>query len=85
MSSRKRWGYRDRPECMDLRARFSANLAHWRVIRGMSQSQLAREVRVTSSAICRLETIGVVAPSFDLLAALALALEIEPAELLAEL
>jgi transcriptional regulator with XRE-family HTH domain len=59
---------------------FGANLARAREARGLSQSQLARKVEVVDTYISRIET-GRAQPSFQLILALAGALDVQPGEL----
>ncbi|HEY2140966.1 MAG TPA: helix-turn-helix transcriptional regulator [Solirubrobacteraceae bacterium] len=67
---------------MNGQQHFGANLARARERRGLSQSQLAREVDVLYTYISRIET-GKAAPSFGLILRLAAALELPPSDLFA--
>lgn len=66
---------------MDLRDVFATNLRRLRHARGLSQDELAYEAEVSRSYLSQIEK-GVFYVSLKVVAKLARALEIEPAELL---
>jgi transcriptional regulator with XRE-family HTH domain len=65
----------------DLRQAFAANLRRLRNARGISQENLAYEAGVNRTYVSKLEK-GVSYPGLEIIAKLAEALEVEPAELL---
>jgi transcriptional regulator with XRE-family HTH domain len=66
---------------MDLRKVFATNLRRWRNTRGLSQDDLAYEAGVSRSYLSQLEK-GSFYASLKVIGRLAVALEVEPAELL---
>ena len=66
---------------MDLREVFAANLRRLRHAKGLSQDDLAYEAEVSRSYLSQLEK-GAFHASLKVVAKLATALEVEPAELL---
>ena len=66
---------------MDLREVFATNLRRWRNTRGLSQDDLAYEAGVSRSYLSQLEK-GSFYASLKVIGRLAVALEVEPAELL---
>ena len=66
---------------MDLREVFAANLRHLRHKKGMSQDDLAYEAAVSRSYLSQLEK-GAFYASLKTVGKLAVALDVEPAELL---
>lgn len=66
---------------MDLREVFAANLRRLRHARGLSQDELAYEAEVSRSYVAQLER-GTFNASLRIIAKLATALNVEPAELL---
>jgi len=66
---------------MDLREVFATNLRRWRNARGLSQDDLAYEAEVSRSYLSQLEK-GANYASLKIVARLAQAFDIEPAELL---
>ena len=66
---------------MDLREVFATNLRRWRNARGLSQDDLAYEAGVSRSYLSQLEK-GSFYASLKVIGRLAVALEVEPAELL---
>jgi transcriptional regulator with XRE-family HTH domain len=65
----------------DLRQAFAANLRRFRHAKGISQEDLAYEADVNRTYLSRLEK-GVSYPGLEIIAKLAEALGVEPAELL---
>jgi len=65
----------------DLRQAFAANLRRFRHAKGISQEDLAYEADVNRTYLSRLEK-GVSYPRLEIIAKLAEALGVEPAELL---
>ena len=65
----------------DLRQAFAANLRRFRHAKGISQEDLAYEADVNRTYLSKLEK-GVSYPGLEIIAKLADALEVEPAELL---
>jgi len=65
----------------DLRQAFAANLRRFRHAKGMSQEDLAYETDVNRTYVSKLEK-GVSYPGLEIIAKLANALGVEPAELL---
>ena len=65
----------------DLRQAFAANLRRLRHAKGISQEDLAYEADVNRSYLSKLEK-GVSYPGLEIIAKLANALDVEPAELL---
>ena len=65
----------------DLRQAFAANLRRLRHVKGISQEDLAYEADVNRTYLSKLEK-GVSYPGLEIIAKLANALGIEPAELL---
>jgi transcriptional regulator with XRE-family HTH domain len=65
----------------DLRQAFAANLRRFRHAKGISQEDLAYEADVNRTYVSKLEK-GVSYPGLEIIAKLADALGIEPAELL---
>jgi transcriptional regulator with XRE-family HTH domain len=65
----------------DLRQAFAANLRRYRHAKGISQEDLAYEADVNRTYLSKLEK-GVSYPGLEIIAKLADALEVEPAELL---
>jgi transcriptional regulator with XRE-family HTH domain len=65
----------------DLRQAFAANLRRFRHAKGISQEDLAYEADVNRTYVSKLEK-GVSYPGLEIIAKLADALEVEPAELL---
>jgi transcriptional regulator with XRE-family HTH domain len=68
----------------DLRQTFAANLRRFRHAKGISQEDLAYEANVNRTYLSKLEK-GVSYPGLEIIAKLANALGIEPAELLIRL
>jgi transcriptional regulator with XRE-family HTH domain len=66
---------------MDLREVFATNLRRLRHARGLSQDTLAYEAEVSRGYLSQLEK-GVFYASLNVVGRLAVALEVEPAELL---
>jgi transcriptional regulator with XRE-family HTH domain len=66
---------------MDLREVFATNLRRLRHARGLSQDDLAYEAKVSRGYLSQLEK-GVFFASLKIVGRLALALKVEPAELL---
>jgi transcriptional regulator with XRE-family HTH domain len=66
---------------MDLREVFAANLRRLRHAKGLSQDDLAYEAKVSRSYLSQIEK-GVFFASLKIVGRLALALDVEPAELL---
>jgi transcriptional regulator with XRE-family HTH domain len=65
----------------DLRQAFASNLRRFRHAKGISQEDLAYEADVNRTYLSKLEK-GVSYPGLEIVAKLADALEVEPAELL---
>jgi transcriptional regulator with XRE-family HTH domain len=65
----------------DLRQAFAANLRRFRHAKGISQEDLAYEANVNRTYVSKLEK-GVSYPGLEIIAKLADALGVEPAELL---
>ena len=65
----------------DLRQAFAANLRRLRHAKGISQEDLAYEADVNRTYLSKLEK-GVSYPGLEIIAKLANALDVEPAELL---
>ena len=65
----------------DLRQAFAANLRRFRHAKGVSQEDLAYEADVNRTYVSKLEK-GVSYPGLEIIAKLANALGVEPAELL---
>ena len=65
----------------DLRQAFAANLRRFRHAKGISQEDLAYEADVNRTDLSKLEK-GVSYPGLEIIAKLADALEVEPAELI---
>jgi transcriptional regulator with XRE-family HTH domain len=65
----------------DLRQAFAANLRRFRHAKGVSQEDLAYEADVNRTYVSKLEK-GVSYPGLEIIAKLANALAVEPAELL---
>ena len=65
----------------DLRQAFAANLRRFRHAKGISQEDLAYEADVNRTYVSKLEK-GVSYPGLEIIAKLANALGVEPAELL---
>jgi len=68
----------------DLRQAFAANLRRFRHAKGISQEDLAYEADVNRTYVSKLEK-GVSYPGLEIIAKLANALGVEPAELLMRL
>ncbi|MBX9775843.1 MAG: helix-turn-helix domain-containing protein [Xanthobacteraceae bacterium] len=66
---------------MDIREVFAANLRRARHARGLSQDDLAYEAKVSRSYLSQIEK-GVFYASLKIVARLAKALQVEPADLL---
>ena len=65
----------------DLRQAFAANLRRFRHAKGISQEDLGYEADVNRTYVSKLEK-GVSYPGLEIIAKLANALDVEPAELL---
>ena len=65
----------------DLRQTFAANLRRFRHAKGIPQEDLAHDAAVNRTYLSKLEK-GVSYPGLEIIAKLANALEVEPAELL---
>ena len=55
-------------------------IKHWRIVRGMSQHELAEKVELSQSTISRLET-GEIRLTLDMMVKCAVALDIELSEI----
>lgn len=68
----------------DLKERFGKHLAEYRKRRGLTQEALASKAQVSIDTVKRLET-GKLGASFDVVAQLSLALDVDPGKLFVSL
>lgn len=67
---------------MNLERKFGRNVRHWRKQRGLSQEELADRAQLHPTYVSGIET-GYRNPTVRIIARIAAALEVEPAELFA--